>query len=455
MEMKRIDFLNDDIFNLIKRISLPAFLGIITNLLFGFVDGIFIGRGIGSDALSGVTIVFPITLVIISCAALFGEGTGSIIARSIPQNEVTRIKKTLQIGHGMTFWMTSLVALIIYINTPQVLSVIGATGISLTYGVEYLRILVWAIPAMALSIVYYHQLNAQGETKIAVRSMVISTSINVILDYFLIFKIDMGVAGAAYATVIAQLFWYAYMHVVSVRDASIYTVRSPLGIPIDKRLTLEMIAIGLSSFIRQVGVALALFIINAIIGNYGSIYVAAFGATQRILRLFIAPIAAVSIALKPIIGQNYGKIQMQRVKRSIKLGIIVTLILGVILFLILILLRFNFAILFGFETNDIELFVKILLYTVLMLPLYGVHQVTSIYFVAIGKYKESISIIMLKQFILLIPLVFLLTKIFGPLGAFLAMPVADLISFIFSVVLLRQEMNSILYYTKTVERDYM
>ncbi len=435
-----INFKEEAVGKLLFKLSVPAFLAIVMNLLYGFIDGIFIGKGISPRALGGVTIVFPLTIIIISFASMIGEGVASIVARGIAGGKEKEVSETIKAGHAMTFWISMMIIMVTAFNIEEIMSFLGATADILSYSVDYYRSLIFGLPFMGLSLVYFHQLNSQGEMRIAMRAMILSTLINIILDYAAIYLLNMGIAGAGRATAISQVIWYLYMHILACRNPAIRTVLQPIAIKLSLRQIREIFLLGLSSFVRQIGVSIALILINTMAGIYGSsLYIIAFGATQRIFRLFIAPIAALSTAVKPIIGQNYGFEEYKRVRLSLKYALLSSIVIGTLLLLVLILLREYMGRIFGIGPEQMDVFIKVLILTSFLFPLYGIQHLTVSYFTAMGKPKQALILNLLKQVVFLIPLIFILPRFAGTYGLFMSIPIADLLTIGISVYLFRKD----------------
>ncbi len=404
-----VDFAKDPVKMLMVKLSIPSFFAIVMNLLYGFVDGVFIGDGVGGKALGGVSVVFPLVLAVIAFGSLIGEGLASVVSRSLASNEEKRVAKAIGTAHGAVALMSLVLVGIGAVYTDELLMLVGVTPDISRYARSYFFAMLPGMPFMALSLVYFHQLNAHGEMRIAMQAMMMSTVLNVILDYLAIYVMEMGVAGAGYATVASQVVWYGYMHVRALKARHVHTVVSSLTLKIDFKLLLEMMSIGLGSFVRQVGVSIAMMIINAMASEYGtSIYIIAFGAAQRIIRLLIAPIAAINIALKPVVGHNFGNRSPARIKEAMRFAFTSSLAVGVILLAVVILMGSDMGRLFGIRSDEMHVFIRVLLLTSCLLPFHGVQHLSASYFMSVGKAKEAVLINLLKQIIFLIPLLYVL-----------------------------------------------
>lgn len=442
---KRIDFTRANIGQLMIQLSVPAFFAIVMNLLYGFVDGVFIGDGIGSEGLGGVSVAFPLLFMVNALASTIGEGLSSVTARLIGRGDhPEEIIGNIRTAQGSTWWFSLLLSVITVIAVVPLMRLMGATSEIHGYAVDYYRALVFGIPFMSISLVYFHQLNAQGEMRIAMQAMILSTVLNIVLDYLAIYIIGMGIKGAGYATAISQVVWFGYMHIKATRSEEIYTIAHPFSIRLSFSKLKTMMVIGIGTFIRQFGVSIALIVMNNLAGIYGNgIHITSFGAAQRILRLFIAPIAAVNVALKPIIGQNYGLGAYDRIRKALKYAAISGGGLGIGLLGTVFLFRNGLGGLFGIADWDMEVFITILLITMALFPLYGIHHLAVSYFVATGKAKEAIVINLLKQLIVLLPLVFILPIFFGVYGIYLAIPITDLLTISFALYLLKRDLKSL------------
>lgn len=420
-------------------LSIPAFLGIVMNLLYGFIDGIFIGRGIGTGALGGVSVVFPLTILIVSLATLVGEGLASVVSRAIGRNDGNTAREAIAQGHGLIFWISLIIVALSIPLAKPIIGLTGAPGEILPYGISYYRAMLPGVPFMCLSLVYFHQLNAQGEMRVVMKGMMASTVLNIILDYIAIFILEWGISGAGYATALSQMVWFFYMHFLSLGNKEIYTVAHPFSFPHRFALIREMAAIGFSAFVRQFGVSLGLILINNQAGRYGSaVHISAFGASLRIMRLFIAPIAAISIAVKPIVGQNFGMGAFDRVRETLERAFKSCAILGLILLALMISLRQALGRLFGMDSQSMDIFIRILLITSILFPLIGIQHIIVSYFLSLGRAGEALFLNLLKQVIFLIPLIYILPLFLGINGLFFAIPAADLMTIGFSLLLYKR-----------------
>jgi len=440
---RQADILKDPIGKLILTFSIPAFLGIVINLLYGFIDGIVIGDGIGQNALGGVTVIFPLTLMMIAFASMIGEGLGSFVAREIVKDK-SSVMKCIKTAFALMTWCIIIIVTMSLLFLDPLIRQLGAVEEIFVYAKHYYLSLLPGLPFMVWSLVYFHHLNAQGRIKTAMKAMMLSAGLNIILDIVFVYWFKWGVIGAGVATSIAQAYWFLHMHIHALRNQEIITLKMPFVLIVDKYYARLIITIGLSAFIRQIGITISLILINKLASSYDVIYVASFGATQRILRLVISPIAAVSTAFKPIVGQNYGKGQMFRVQKSIKYSIMATLVLGSILILIVILIREPLGRTFGIGSHDMNIFIRVLLLTSCLLPIYGVHHLAVAYFTALGMAKQAISLNIIKQIILLIPMVIILPKLFGVYGLFMALPLSDLLSIGIAYIMMKNDIAKLI-----------
>ena len=439
----KVDFQHDPINTLLLKIAVPAFWGIAVSLIFSFVDGIFIGKGIGNQALSGVSIIFPVTFFITALSSLVGEGAASVVARAMAGGNQSRARAYIETALAVCLLIGVVTLLVSYVFSENIALFFGADEDNLLYAKEYFQALAFGFPFFAISIIYYHILNAQGEMRSASRAIVVTTLLNIVLDYGAIYVLNLGVAGAAYATVIAQAICSLWLYIYALRSHEVLSVALPKFAGGSLPRIKVIVYVGMGSFVRQLGIVFSLALINRAAAFYGNyVYVASFGAAIRILRLFLSPIAAVSLAFKPIAGHSFGHKAYDRLKEAVNKTFIQNILQGSVLLALLLAFRQPLGGLFGIEGDNTAIFSHILLIIAVSFPVVGLHHTTTAYFVAIGRPNPAITLNVLKQFLLLIPLVYVLPRQFGIYGVFWAMPISDLLSIVVAYLWLNLDLNN-------------
>lgn len=414
---------------LLWRYFIPAFVGVIMNATYNIVDRIFIGQGVGSLALSGLSVVFPIMLIVMAFGMLIGMGSGVQVSINMGRKDYARAGKVL--GNG--FFMMVVAGLLVSgigfaIKTPM-LKLFGATPETIRYAQEYLNIILLGSVLQLVGFGLNNVIRAEGNARIAMLSMLLSGGINLILDPIFIFVFDMGVKGAAYATLIAMLALdvWVILHFVSKR--AIVRLRWP-DIRPDWNIIGLILAIGMAPFFMQIGASAvnALFM-NQLIRYGGDLAVGALGIIASVAQLLVMSMVAVNMASQPIVGFNFGARNFQRVKETVRQGILAATAIGVFGWIIVqlfphfIVKLFNSSdpVLFEIANTGLRIFLS-------ALPLIGFQVIAANFFQSIGKAKTAAFLSLLRSLIILVPALLILPGFLGLTGVWLCSPFADVTS---------------------------
>ncbi|OQX71250.1 MAG: MATE family efflux transporter, partial [Candidatus Cloacimonas sp. 4484_275] len=331
----KIILADDNIHRLLFKLSLPATVGMIVMALYNVVDTIFVGRGVGTLGIAGISIVFPFQMFVMAVGQMIGIGGASLISRNLGANNFQRAEKTLD-NILLIVIITSLVLIVpsyLFMNT--LLKTFGASAPIMPYAKDYLQIILAGTQFFIFLISFNNVIRAEGRAKIAMGTMIVSAILNTILDPIFIFGLKLGIRGAAIATVISQLISVIYVIYFFQSGKSILKFRKlRFNVSIQK----EIFAVGFSSFSRQVAASFLVIILNNSLAFYGSdISIAVFGIINRILRFIIMPIFGIAQGLQPIVGYNFGAKQFQKVIKAIKLAFIYGVAISTLGFIVLIL----------------------------------------------------------------------------------------------------------------------
>lgn len=413
---------------LLFKLSIPAMIGMISNALYNVIDTIFVGHGVGPLALGGLTIAFPFQMIIGAFALMYGVGVASVISRRLGEGKPEEAVIAASNAFILTF-ITSLIILILgQIYLEEILLIFGATEDILPYARDYMKIILLGVPFLSFSMCANNIFRSEGLAKTAMTLMLLGTLTNIVLDPIFIFGFKMGIKGAAYATVISQIFSSLYGLSFLLRGKSSIKFKAKLF-----RLRIsyikEIILLGLATFIRQAGTSLMALAVNNMVKIYGGdLAIAAFGMVNRLLTLALMPIFGMNQGLQPIIGYNFGSKKYGRVKEALRTAIMITTAMG--LFFSVSALLFPRTLLKMFTTDPalLDLGVVVLRIIISALILLGLQSCGTTYFQAIGKSVPAILLGMSRQFIVLIPLVIILPRFIGLVGVWIAFPVADILA---------------------------
>ena len=433
----------EKISKLLVRLSLPATIGMMVTALYNLVDTIFVGRGVGAIAIGGLTIAFPIQMVIMAFAQMIGIGAASAISRSLGAKDIEKANYVAGNSFLLIVILSSIIAVIGLTFTESMLRLFGATDTILPYAKDYITIILWGSIFFSFAVSSNNLIRAEGNAKVAMAAMLIGAILNMILDPIFIFIFKLGIKGAALATIISQFISFLYILIY------LYSGKSSLKIKLHHLkprmyIIIEIFTVGFAAFARMVTGSIVAIVVNNSLRIFGGdIALIIMGILHRVTMFLFMPLFGVVQGMQPIVGFNYGAKKFDRVKEAIKLSLITTT--AIVTFGWLIAELFPFAIL-GVFTRDAEVIEKgstIMRIILSMIPVIGLQIVGAALFQSLGKAVPSLILSLLRQVLLFIPLVIILPRVLGLglLGIWIAYPAADILSVILTTLFLRSELK--------------
>lgn len=439
--MSNVDELRDaNIGRLMFKYFVPAFVGVFVNALYNIVDRIFIGQGVSAEALSGISVIFPVMLIMMGFGMLIGIGTGVYVSINMGRKDMERAEQTLGTGFTLMVLVSVLIMVVTYILKEPILRSFGSTEETFQFANDYLNIILAGTPFMVVGFSLNNVIRSEGNARIAMMSMILSAGTNIILDPIFIFWLDMGVKGAAYATAISMFVLMVWVLVHFRGGRSVIKLKNK-NVRINKGILVEIIAIGMAPFSMQIANSLVQGLLNKKLIDYGGdLAVGAMGIVNSVISLVIMAIVAINMASQPIIGFNYGAKSVPRVKEALRISLIAATIIAIGSFTFIEAIPGVIVRLFNTSSSELyEISVHGLRLVILALPLVGFQVVASHFFQAVGKAKLAMFATLFRQVIGLIPLLFILPGFWGISGIWLAYPIADTMSALAVSVLLVRE----------------
>ncbi len=427
----------ESIAKMLWKYTLPAMVGTVVMSLYNIVDRIFIGQGVGPLAISGLALTFPFMIVLLAFGMLIGAGAASRISITLGENNPQKAEKILGNAVTLTFLISGTVVLLSLLFMNDLLRLFGGTDNTIQFAYDYMIII---IPSGVLTALYFglnNIMRASGHPRKAMFNILLGAVVNLILDPIFIFVFHWGIQGAAIATVISYL-------VGTINGGSHFLLKTtPIrfhfrNLKLEKEIIWSIISIGLSPFSMQIGSSLVVVLFNATLLKYGGdLAIGAYGIINSINMLVIMFIIGVNQGSQPIIGFNYGAKNYHRMFSALKYAAVAGTILSTLGFVIGTFFPLQVASLFTSDESLQQIAAQGQRISVMMFPIIGFQIVISNFFQSIGKAKMSIALSLTRQFIFLIPAVFILPPIFGLSGAWAAMPVSDgLSSIVFAITFL-------------------
>jgi putative MATE family efflux protein len=415
----------------------------IANSLYNVVDTIFIGRGVGTLAIAGIGIVFPIQIIIMAIAQLFGMGAASMVSRSLGKKDYERASNIVGNSIIASFALGCFAAIMVFIFLNPILRIFGATQNILPFARDYLFILTFGFIYFPFLVSTNNLVRAEGDAKNAMIVMLVATGVNIILDPIFIFGFNMGIKGAAYATIIAQFSGFLYIILYYILGRSSLKIRM-VHFRMKWKIIKEMVGLGFASFIRQVSMSFLIIVVNNSLRVYGGdIAIAVFSVVNRVVMFVTMPLFGIVAGVQPMIGFNYGANNMGRVKESLKTSVLSTVVIGAVFFIVFMAIPSKIIGLFSIDTELINNGTFPLRMIVLLFPFIGFQIIGAGFFQSIGKARPSIVLSLSRQVLFLIPLILLLPLFMGINGIWIAFPVADLLAIIITGILIHREVRKI------------
>ncbi|WP_298684889.1 MATE family efflux transporter [uncultured Methanomethylovorans sp.] len=432
------------IWKLFQRFVFPAIMGIIVAGVQTIIDGYFIGNGVGSQGLAGVTLAFPAVMCIVAVAVMMGMGSSSLVALELGRSNRYKAGKIVANIFPLVFVVAAVITIAGLAFGDPLLSLFDAPAVVQDMAGDYLRVVLIGSVFFLLTITLDPLVRNDGYPMIAMNIMVVSVLTNLVLDYIFVMRMDMGVTGAAIATVIA--------FAVSAVRLMLHFFSSKAGLRVSFRnLRFEpqtvhrIMEAGLPSFAMQLSVSILFFAHNFVLLQYGSdADVSAYGIMGYSFSIFYMLFEGIAVGVQPIIGFNYGAGLYDRVCRTLKLAMTACVAVGALGFLVFFL--FPEKVVQFFTPDDpllLEVTVGGMRIFVLSLIVQGVVVVNATYFQSINRVRSALFIHLGKIFIFLLPLLFTLPMVFGLKGVWLATPAADYLMFFIVMVMLAEELKEL------------
>ena len=356
-------FATEPIGRLIVKFAVPSVIALLVNSLYNIVDQIFIGWGVGYLGNGATNIVFPITIIALALSMMIGNGGAAYLSLKMGEGEVETAKKGVGNAVTLVTIVSILLAVIFLVWIDPILTLFGATDVLRPFALEYGFIIGAGLPFMMISAAINSMIRADGSPKYAMLSMVIGAIINVILDPVFIFVFQMGVKGAAIATIIGQVASFVVSVLYMPHFKSVQLNKSSFA-PCAK-VSVNIVIFGLSSFITQFAITIVMALTNNLLAKYGaqSVYGAeipltATGIVMKVNQIMIAILLGIATGTQPIIGYNYGAKSYHRVKKALEISLIASEIVSVAAFLIFQFAPMSVVSLFGPDERGIAVWLR-------------------------------------------------------------------------------------------------
>lgn len=426
---------NKKILPLLVEFSIPAIIGMLVNAIYNVVDRIFIGNapGLGAIGIAGITISYPITLVLMAISLMVGVGGATRFSIALGQKN----HEEAGIYQGNAIVLTVIFGLIFMIFgnlfVESLLVMLGSSDRVLPYARDYLSIVLYGAVFQCVAMCGNNFSRAQGNPKNAMISQLIGAGFNIVFDYILIIKFNLGMQGAALATIGGQFLSMIWQLCYLCSNRSLIKLDFQ-HIKIKISFAIDIIRTGIPAFLMQMANSILNFILNSSLGTYGGdIAISAVGIITSFQTICQMPLTGLMQGQQPLISYNFGAQKINRVKETLRYSIIGGTIIALLGFLAVELFPKTIILMFNNEPEVVELGTKAIRIWFICLPLLGAQIMSANYFQCIGKIKIASVLNLLRQVIVLIPMILILSSLIGLDGIFIAVPIADLTAFLITI----------------------
>lgn len=422
----------EKISRLLIKFSVPAIVGMMVNALYNIVDRIYIGNSpdLGANGIAGITIGFPITIILLSLGILFGVGGATLFSMKLGEKKEEEAENAL--GNAYAVLM---IAGFSYMTLGQVflkplMTLFGASPTILPYAMEYMRVILFGAVFQVVSMGMNNFIRADGNPKLAMYTMFLGAGTNIVLDPIFIYGFGMGMAGAALATILSQMLSFIWVTSYFLGNKSRHKLYVK-NMKLKSKIVLRITSLGLPGFSLQVANSILNAVLNKNLLFYGGdLAVSGMGIINSLQTIFLMPIIGLNQGTQPIISFNYGARKFDRVKTAAKLAITAATVTVIAGYAIIRLFPVQLISMFNREPELLEFGKTSLLSWFLCMPVVGFQIIGANFFQAVGKSRRAMFLTLTRQLIFLIPAIIIFPKFWGIEGLFYAAPFADFISFL-------------------------
>lgn len=419
---------------LMLKFSIPCIMSLLVSSLYNIVDQIFIGRGVGYLGNGATNVVFPITIITLAFALMIGDGCAAFLSICQGRKDVESAHKSVGNAVVLTLAAGIIMTIMFYVGKEGILTAFGATENNISYAREYFDYIVIGIPFYMFANMLNSVIRADGSPQFAMLSTLAGCIINIILDPVAIFVLGWGMKGAALATITGQIVTallavYYLFHTKSFRFQK--TSFKPNGALLGKILPL-----GISSFLTQLSIVIIMGVMNNTLVTYGAyskygadIPLTVVGIVMKVFQIVISVVVGIAAGSQPIVGYNYGAGKYERVKQIYKTMMIAEGIVGLIALICFECFPIQITSIFGSEDGLYNEF-AVLSFRIYMSSIIFccLQKATSIFLQSLGRPVMSMTLSLLRDFVLSVPLIMLLPQRFGVTGSLYSAPLADIVS---------------------------
>lgn len=426
----------ESIGKLLMQYAVPAIIAMTASSLYNMVDSIFIGHGVGTMAISGLALTFPLMNLAAAFGSLVGVGASTLISVKLGQKDYDTAQCVLGNVFVLNMVLGIAFTIIVMLFLDPILYFFGGSDQTVGYARDYMQIILLGNAVTHLYLGLNAVLRSSGHPQKAMYATIATVVINTILDPVFIYGFGWGIRGAAVATIVAQIISLTWQFkLFGNKDELLHFHRGIFRLK--RKIVFDSLAIGMSPFLMNLAACFIVIIINQGLKKYGGdLAIGAFGIVNRLVFIVVMIVMGLNQGMQPIAGYNFGAKLYGRVNKVLKQTIIYATAVTTFGFLVGMLVPDLVVGIFTSDAELTELSVTGLRITVMFFPIIGFQMVTSNFFQSIGMAGKAIFLSLTRQMLILLPCLLILPQFFGVAGVWYSMPVSDLLASLIALVML-------------------
>ncbi len=425
---KSIDLMeNAPVGKAVLLLAVPSVLAMLVQIIYGLTDTFFIGRLGDANLVAAISLVMPFALLIQALGNIFAIGGASFISRMLGEKNAAEAKRTCSTAFYFSIVLGCIVAVIAFLSMDFMMSVLGVSKLTWQPAKDYMSVLIAFSAVQILQIVLAGLIRSEGATKHAMFGILIGTGLNIVFDYLFILVLNWGIAGAAWATILGNFCGVIYYLFYFKFSKTLLSLKPSFFKP-DKRMIFEVLAIGFPAAMNAFIMSASHIIMNHLAISYGENVMAANGIVMRLLAVALFLIMGIAQGYQPFAGYNYGARHFERLRKAFFFCVSFATVIGVTMGGVFYLSGDYLLGQFLQNEDVIQKGMVMLRPFIWALPIFGIHFIISMTFQATGKALLALTLVLVRQLIFYLPLLFTLNALFGFNGFVYAQPVADLLT---------------------------
>jgi len=434
MEQNKDFFENASISKSIAKMAIPSIISMLVIVIYNMVDTFFVGQTGDANQVAAVSLAMPVFLTFMAIGNMFGIGGSAFISRLLGEKQAIKAKHVSSFCFYSSIIIGFVMMLLFSTTMPSILKLIGASENTAKFASDYLLIVGLGAPVVILSTAFSNIVRSEGASKEAMLGMLFGTIINIILDPIFILVLELGVKGAAIATVIGNAFTLIYFLNYLIRKSEILSI-SPKYFSFEKSIVIGVFSIGIPASLNNILMSFSNIVLNNFLASYGDIPVAAMGIAMKANMPVILLQIGLAMGVQPLIAYSYGAKNFDRMKSIIKQSTLYTIVLGSLITLIY-WVNIDRIISAFIDNPDVLTYGTPMLKAIMLSgPIVGILFIVTSVLQAMGKPLPSLVLSVSRQGLIFIPALFIMNRTVGLQGIIYAQPIADYFSIAIAVII--------------------